>query len=114
MSTILTRGAFRNSLPLFGELVGSDTCTCAGMTAVGNAPVLAMCRQLLAAGMDPDQAMEVYRGAVLALRVRSIGEAAQLDVNSKGTGFVAYRGVRTAPPIAPNDCPATLTAEPVE
>jgi hypothetical protein len=114
MSTILTRGALRNSLPLFGELVGSDTRTCAGMTAVGNAPVLAMCRQLLAAGMDPDQAMEVYRGAVLALRVRSIGEAAQLEINSKGTGFVRREGVRTAPPIAPNDTPATLMAEPVE
>jgi len=77
-------------------LIGSNTCTAAGITAHGNAPVLVLCRRLLAAGLDPDQAMEVYRGATLALRVRSIGEAAELEINSKGTAFVARRAVRTA------------------
>jgi hypothetical protein len=114
MTIISATTARFNSLPVYGELSGDDTCTCSGLTVRANAPVLAMCRQLLAVGLDPDTAMEVYRGAILALKVRSIGEAARLDVNSKGTGFVAYRGVRTAPPIAPNDCPATLMAEPVE
>jgi hypothetical protein len=42
--------------------------------------VLTLCRQLLAAGLDPDQALEVYRGTTLALRVRSIGEGAKLTV----------------------------------
>ena len=62
------------------DLIGSTTCTAAGITATGNAPVLALCRQLLAAGLDPDQALEVYRGATLSLTVRSIGEGAQLTV----------------------------------
>jgi hypothetical protein len=82
------------------ELSGSDTCTAAGITARGTTPVLSLCRQLLAAGLDPDRAMEVYRGATLALRIRSIGEAAGLEINSKGTGFV-----RTAPPARFRDKP---------
>ena len=45
-------------------------------------------KELIAAGMSPDQALEIYRGSVLAVRVRSIGEAAGLEINSKGTGFV--------------------------
>ena len=50
------------------ELIGSDTCTAAGITARGNAPVLALCRQLLAAGHRSRPArLEVYRGATLAL-----------------------------------------------
>jgi len=47
--------------------------------------------------------MEVYRGATLALRIRSIGEAAGLEINSKGTGFVPARAIRTAPPMRPNE-----------
>jgi hypothetical protein len=84
----------RNSKPIRGELTGSDTCTTVGLTVRSHAPVLAMCRQLLAAGLNPDQALEVYRGATLALRIRSIGEAAQLTVkdDSRGTPrFVAFR-----------------------
>jgi hypothetical protein len=34
-------------------------------------PVLALCRELLAAGLDPDAAVEAYRAGTLALRVRS-------------------------------------------
>jgi hypothetical protein len=97
--------------PLRAELGGSTVCTAAGITARGAAPVLALCRQLLAAGLNPDQALEVYRSGVLALRVPSIGEAAGLEVNSHGTAFVALRKRRTASPIAPNDCPAAQDAE---
>jgi hypothetical protein len=32
------------------DLMGSDTCSGAGITATGAAPVLALCRQLLAVG----------------------------------------------------------------
>src|SRR5262245_33437689 len=107
MNSLNSRAPTRNSLPVYAELTGDDTCTCSGLSVQAYAPALAMCRQLLAAGLDPDTALEVYRAAILALKVRSIGQAARLDVNSKGTGFVAYRGVRTAPPIAPKDCPAS-------
>jgi hypothetical protein len=112
---ISARPGNKNSqLPLHAELTGDNTCTGSGITATGNAPVLALCRQLLAAGLDPDQAMEVYRGAVLAVRVRSIGEASGLEINSHGTAFVARRERRTAPPIAQNDCPASHMAEAAE
>src|SRR5262245_10107645 len=79
-----------SSLPLYAKLIGDDTCTATGITA----PALALCRQLLAAGLDPDQALEVYRGATLALRIRSIGEGAPLTVRDDNRGtprFVAYR-----------------------
>jgi hypothetical protein len=81
------------------DLSGDATCSTAGITARGSTPILALCRELLAAGADPDQALEVYRGATLALRIRSIGEAAGLEVNSKGTGFVPLRAVRAASPM---------------
>jgi Holliday junction resolvase len=58
------------------ELIGSDECTAAGLTIRGRAPVLALCRQLIADGHDPGLPLEVWRGPVLCLRVRSIGEAA--------------------------------------
>src|SRR6516225_3215569 len=35
------------------ELFGSDECTAAGLTISGRAPVLALCRQLIADGHDP-------------------------------------------------------------
>jgi|SRR5262245_19948129 len=94
MSTYDASALRRNSLPLYAELIGDDTCTAAGITARHPAPALALCRQLLAAGLDPDQALEVYRNGTLSLRIRSIGEGAQLTVkdDSRGTPrFVAYR-----------------------
>lgn len=73
------------------ELIGSDECTAAGLTINGRAPVLALCRQLIADGHDPGLPLEVWRGPVLCLRVRSIGEAAQLRVATHGGGFVDAR-----------------------
>jgi hypothetical protein len=70
--------------------------------------VLALCRELVAAGFDPDQPLEIYRCATLALRVRSIGEAARLAVEDNKTGRPIFRRLRdrpardgAAPPIAP-------------
>ena len=83
--------------PIPAELTGSDTCTAFGHTTNGATPVLAMCRELLVAGLNPDSALLVYRKGVLALRVRSISEAASLEVNAKGTDFVRC-AVRTASP----------------
>ena len=73
------------------ELIGSDECTAAGLTISGGAPVLALCRQLIADGHDPGLPLEVWRGPVLCLRVRSIGEAAQLRVATHGGGFERSR-----------------------
>jgi len=60
-------------------------CTAQGLTAKGTAPVLRLCRMLVEAGHNPEEPMEVYRGATLALRVRSIGEAAKFTVNESGS-----------------------------
>jgi hypothetical protein len=82
------------TLPIFAELHGSTICEAPGHVVRGHAPVLVMCRKLLAAGIDPDTAMEVCRGATLALRVRTIGEGAQLTVKDDNRGvprFIAYR-----------------------
>jgi hypothetical protein len=66
----------------------------------------------MAAGLNPDQAMEVYRGATLALRVRSIGEAAGLEINAEGTGFRPARKPDAAPSVRQNGQGAVLVAAP--
>ena len=73
--------------PIIAELTGSDTCAAAGITVTAYAPALVLCRSLIAAGMSPDQAMECWRGSTLALRIRSIGEAAGLEIAGDGVGF---------------------------
>jgi hypothetical protein len=88
--------------PVLGQLIGSDKATATGITVRGPSPVLALCRKLVAAGVDPNRSLHAYRGDLLCLVVRSIGEAAQFDVNSKGTGFTKYRvPVRIASPVRP-------------
>jgi hypothetical protein len=68
------------------ELTGSDTCAASGIAAKGTAPVLALCRELIEAGHDPNTALEIYRGDTRCLRVRSIGEAATLRMDTDKTG----------------------------
>ena len=97
MTQYQTNGsAARRNTPaiLRAELIGADTCTVAGMTATAHAPTLAMCRQLLAAGLDPDAALDVYRAGTLALRIRSIAAGAAIDVRDDNRGtprFVPHR-----------------------
>jgi hypothetical protein len=79
------------------ELFGSDTCKVAGITAIDTAPVLALCRKLLAAGVSPDRTVEVYRGAELAFTIASVGQAANLEINGHGTGFRRLRAWGTGP-----------------
>ena len=71
---------------IFAELIGSNTCTAAGITVVDHAPVLALCRALVTAGQDRNRPLHAYRGGVLRLRVRSIGEGAQLTVEDDRYG----------------------------
>jgi hypothetical protein len=58
-----------------------------GISVCDAAPILGLCRALVAAGHDPQLPLHAYRGDVLALRVRSIGEGAQLAVAGDGVGF---------------------------
>jgi hypothetical protein len=77
------------------ELIGSDRAEAASITAGSSAPVLALCRSLIAAGLDPDAALEVYRRGVLTLRVRSLGAGAALTVREdRGTPeFARYKAM---------------------
>jgi hypothetical protein len=81
------------------ELTGDDSCSALGFTAKSFSPVLALCRQLVEAGHDPSTPLEAW------LRARSIGEAAGLEINPRGTGFRRASAVGTASPIRLNECP---------
>jgi hypothetical protein len=96
----------KNSLR--AELSGSTICSAAGHVAIGYAPVFQLCRQLIAAGYDPAMPIEAWRGPTLCLRVRSIGEAAALEINPRGTGFIGPAPVRTAAPNARDRAEAGL------
>lgn len=85
-----------------GELSGSDGCSALGITATGNAPVLALCLLLIEAGYDPATPLEAYRGDVLALRVRTIGEGARLRIATHGVGFERLPECTTAPWVRKN------------
>jgi len=78
--------------PIRAEIVGNSQAMAAGVTVQGKAPVLSLCRQLIAIGHDPQTPLEAYRGKVLCLRVRSIGEGAKLRVKEDGLGtkFALY------------------------
>jgi hypothetical protein len=47
------------------QLIGPNRCTALGVEAKGNAPVLDLCRKLLAAGHDPALVLEAYRSGTL-------------------------------------------------
>jgi hypothetical protein len=47
-------------------------------------PVIALCRRLIDAGYPSSLDLEAYRGDKLCLKVRSIGEAAKLEVSGSG------------------------------
>jgi hypothetical protein len=81
--------------PIRAELVGATTAMACGKTAIGSSPVLDLCRELVAAGHNPATPLEAYRNQTLCLTVRSIGEAAGLEINGKGIGF----RLRSRPPI---------------
>jgi hypothetical protein len=89
------------------ELTGDDTCSALGFTAKSFSPVLALCRQLVEAGHDPSMPLEAWRGDVLCLRVRSIGEAAGLEINPRGTGFRRASAAGTASPMRLTEGAAT-------
>jgi hypothetical protein len=95
----LTRKHFQ-AVP--AELLGSTQCTAEGITANSSSPVLELCRLLLAAGHDPDQPLEAWRGDTLSLRIRSIGEAGRLRVAAHGPGFQCLPECTAAPPMRSN------------
>jgi hypothetical protein len=73
--------------PIKAELVGDSKALACGFVINSHSPLLGLCRSLVASGYDPATPLEAYRGETLCLRVRSIGEAARLEVNGNGIGF---------------------------
>jgi hypothetical protein len=84
------------SIPLRAELLGSDRAEIFGVTVRGDAPILKLCRWLVRAGYTPTLPLEAFRGATLALRVRSIGKGAQLRIAADPPRFV-YEPFPAAP-----------------
>lgn len=82
---------------LTAQLLGTDTATAGDIIATDDAPVIALCRELIAKGFDSEMPLDVYRGDRLALVVRSIGAPAQLTIKGKGNGFKHRTAVANAP-----------------
>ena len=77
---------------IIAELSSDTYCSALNFTVRSPSPVLALCRELIESGTYGSSIpLDAYRGATLCLRVRSIGEAAGLEVNSEGTGFRSRR-----------------------
>ncbi len=87
----------KQPLPIRAALIGSDRCVAGGISVCAAAPALALCRKLVSAGHDPRRPLHAYRGNVLALRVRSIGEGAQLAIAGNGFGFRRRKEPLAAP-----------------
>jgi hypothetical protein len=68
------------------ELSGDDGASAAAIMVVAYSPITALCRRLIAAGYYPRSRLEAWRGPVLCLRVRSIGEAAALVTEDSKIG----------------------------
>ena len=86
--------------PIRAALFGSDQCRAEGCTVRAASPILETCRRLTQAGYDPDRPLHCYRGDILALRVRSIGEGAALTVKTAGNGspiFAVLKGAAGSP-----------------
>jgi hypothetical protein len=62
------------------EIIGSSRACVPGVSVRGRAPVLTLCRRLIALGCDPRAPLEAYRGAVLCLKISSLAYGAGLTV----------------------------------
>jgi hypothetical protein len=82
------------------HLHGEQFCEGEGLAGRGEAPVLALCRALVNAGVDPDEPMDVYRGTTVALHIRSIGVAARLRIRGDRVGF---QWTGSGPPAPPSE-----------
>ena len=83
--------------PVRATLVGADRCEAEGISTRGYAPVLDLCRELVAAGLHPTSPLEAWRGDTLSLRVRSIGEGARLAIEDDPHGTPRLRRWRERP-----------------
>jgi hypothetical protein len=83
--------------PIRVTLIGFDRCEAAGISVCGcYAPVLDLCRELVAAGFDSACPLEAWRGQTLCMRVCSIGEGARLTVADDRHVHLAFGAGRSA------------------
>jgi hypothetical protein len=102
----IARAIFAHTKPkstaITAKLTGVDTIVALGVTTVSATPVLTLCAELVAADIDPESPLTVYRGNTLALIVRSIGEGANLEINARGTAFIHKSDRRRGSPAHQN------------
>jgi hypothetical protein len=92
---------------ILAELMGSDTCVCEEfeLTTKANAPLIELCRVLVASGVDPRSPLIAYRRdkhgkPYPSLNVASIGAAARLRPASHGVGFEVLAERTAGPPAS--------------
>jgi len=83
--------------PIRAQLSSDSIASSCGISVDTGSPVLALCRELVAAICDPAVKLQAFRGDTLCLTIRSIGEAAGLQVKTGGTGFERASERRLAP-----------------
>ena len=88
---------------LRAELIGVNTAVVRGLgvTVCGATPIIETCKTLLLAGVDPATPLVFHRGGVPVCHVH-IGAAANLEINSRGDGFVRGHERRRATPVRQN------------
>ena len=89
----MKKSVMRNTIR--AELSSDSYATALGITVKSPSPVLALCRKLIEAGHDPNAPLEACRGDTLCLRVRSIGEAATLRMDTDKTGRPVFKREKT-------------------
>jgi hypothetical protein len=99
-------------VPIKAVLSGTRHCSALSISVNAYTPVLTLARQLIRAGIRPDQLLEVYRGSPLCFRVPLV-TAARLTVKDGPDGRPSFRQYEQSwpvdPPIASND-PAGTSA----
>jgi hypothetical protein len=98
--------------PIRATLAGFDAATALGLSVQCGSPILILCRSLIEAGADPATPLEAYRGSILCLRIRSIGEAAGLEIRGDGVGFRPSSKLGAAPPMRANGASRYPAARP--
>jgi hypothetical protein len=76
--------------PNRAELIGNNSYAAFGIAVSSGAPVLALCRELIKDGYGPSLPLEAWQGETRCHRIRSFGEAANMDVN--GNSRFAFAG----------------------
>ena len=80
MKTMVPPGAIRAQLVGYTECLAMDVPKFGDVVARSYAPVPLLARRLIAAGVNPDRPLEVYRGKVLALWFPTVRAAAKTRI----------------------------------